>query len=150
MKRMYKTIVALGLSVILTVSILAGCESTTSGGITSNQENKESTYLSWVGQFELEKIEVFGNVFVKEDFSDLHYHTNQHITLNKDGTGELAISVYTTELPLETMDIEYTYDMAHQSGYISLVGDSSEKIKFTLVDGVLTFEVLEAIWTFKK
>ena len=154
---MKRTLIAFGMIVALVASTFAGCGSKrTTTPISGNSGNKpttgESSYLSWVGRFELEKVEVMGNVIVKKDFPEFHYHTNQHITLNKDGTGKLAISTNSTIIPLETKDITYTYDALYQNGEIFWTDDLYEKqeIEFTLVDGVLQFEVQGGIFTFKK
>ena len=139
-----KRIIALILLLVFCLTLCA-CGS----GSINDEEKDENSYYSWVGRFDLEKIELFENVFVKKDFPSLNMHTNQHITLNKGGSGKLAISCYTDDLPLETLDIEYEYDMTYQSGYIFMDG-SSERIRFTLRNGVLVFEALGATWTFKK
>ena len=139
-----KKTIAVALIVILAMSVFAGCNSDN-----SNAGGNESSYYSWVGQFDLEKIELNENIFVKKDFPSLNFHTDQHITLNMDYSGELAISCYTDDSPLETLDIKYEYDMLYQSGYLFVDG-SSGRIRFTLQNGVLVFEVLGATWTFQK
>lgn len=140
--------IVLCLSAILVSGVFAGC--THEGGAANGSHTSdESSYLSWIGRFQLEKMELNGSIFVKSDFESMRVHPNQYVILNRDGTGELAIATYPSDYPLEPVRISYTFDLANESGYISIEG-YSDRMRFTLNNGVLVLDAIGATWTFKK
>ena len=114
-----------------------------------NDTNTQGTsYYKWVGKYELEKIELNGSVFYAKDFADTTgWNSNQYVQLNQDYTGELAVT--SVPGPAFLYRIRYSYDIAHESGYI-YPEDISESIRFQVTNDSLIFDLQGATWTFKK
>ena len=145
-----KKVIVVCLIVILAMSVFAACGSNSSNR-TNNAEKTENSYYSWIGRFELAKIELNGSTIVKEEIEKMGGHANQYVIFQQGGTGEAALSTGSADTPLEVTDFTYTYELADEAGEMFLRDDGgSLNIRFNLKDGVLTFDLYGATMTFKK
>jgi len=148
-----KKIISVLLVIAIVTSIFAACGSNGSGNGVSNGVSSggkaETSYYSWVGRFDLYKWEMNGTVLVGDDIAQA-CHPDQYVLFNKNGTGQVAFSLYPDKAP-EVCDIKYTYDLAYQNGYINVFDEGeSLELRFEISGNLLTLELYGAKMTFKK
>ena len=143
-----KKIISVLLVIVLVMGVFAGCSS---GGsyLGSKDNDEETSYYSWVGRFELYKWEMNGTVLVGDDIAQV-CHPDQYVILNKNGTGKIAFSLYANKVP-EAFDINYSYDLSYQNGYMYVVDEGERfELRFEISGKLLTLELYGAKLTFKK